>query len=384
MKKFVAMIALAIVVAMVASIGASAYYTGEFAAERLEFEVPKVNAKNPAIVIDGKADLNGEWYGAVKSSVNLQDDDAAEFAGFWDATVWGDSYSVGVESVDDILPEHRNIWDTYWLWDEAGLYFAVVCETDSTPTAFNPAFYLNNGDTSGQTRRVDGYTPMIRPSDDDSAPYEWLEFWTSTLGTGDFWNDDSIVYYYGNPNNPFEIKTASWIDTNQNANGAYTYNIEGFLPWDAICYGTGADKVYDIDAKAGLIIEIGNIFLDGNGLVDENGHPYDWGRGFDCPGWSNFNYYMMSATPAAEAPAAEEPAAEEPAAEEPAAEEPATEEPATEEPATEEPAAEEPAETVTPAPTNTNNNPKTADVSVLFYALAAISAIGGISVFKRK
>ena len=34
----------------------------------------------------------------------------------------------------------------------------------------------------------------------------------------------------------------------------------------------------------------------------------------------------------------------------------------------------------TPAP----SNPSTADVSVLFYALAAISAIGGISVFKRK
>ena len=387
MKKIIAMIAVAIVVAMVASVGAAAFYTGEFAQERLEFDVPKVNPKNPAIVIDGKADLNGEWFGALKTGVNLQDDEEAEFAGFWDATVWGNSYPVGVSSLDDIPAEHRNIWDVYWLWDEGGLYFAVVCDTDSTPTSFNPAFYLGNGDTTGQTRRVDGWTPMIRPSDDESVPYEWLEFWTNTLGTGDFWNDDSMNYYYGNSKNPFEIKTVSWQDTEKNDKGGYSYCIEGFIPWDAICYGTGTDKVVtDFEGKAGAIISIGNIFLDGDGHVDENGNPDNWGRGFDCPSWGYFNYYMLSATPAETAPEQEAPAAEEPAAEEPAAEEPA----ATEEPAVEEPAAEEPAttETVTPAPTTptttTNTNPKTADVSVLFYALAAVSAIGGISVFKRK
>ena len=384
MKKFVAILAVAIVVAMVASVGAAAFYTGEFAAERLEFDVPKINPKNPAIVIDGHADLNGEWYGAVKTGVNLQDDDAAEFAGFWDATVWSNSYPVSVSSLDDIPAEHRNIWDVYWLWDEAGLYFAVVCETDSTPTSFNPAFYLG-GDTTGQTRRVDGFTPMIRPSDDDSVPYEWLEFWTSTLGTGDFWNDDSMNYYYNSGKNPWEIKTASWIDSEKNDKGGYTYNIEAFLPWDCLCYGTGTEKVVDdFEGKAGAILSIGNIFLDGDGHIDEGGNPDNWGRGFDCPGWANFNYYMLSATPAADAPAAEEPAAEEPAAEEPAAEEPAAEEPAAEEPAAEEPAEE----TVTPAPTTTTtttkNNPKTADVSVLFYALAAVAAVGGISVFKRK
>lgn len=42
-------------------------------------------------------------------------------------------------------------------------------------------------------------------------------------------------------------------------------------------------------------------------------------------------------------------------------------------------------EDTTPTPdTTTTTNPSTADVSVLFYALAAVSALGGISVFKRK
>ena len=82
---------------------------------------------------------------------------------------------------------------------------------------------------------------------------------------------------------------------------------------------------------------------------------------------------------AVEEPVVEEPA-EEPAEEEPAVEEPAEEEPTVEEPAEEEPVVDEP----TPAPTPAPSNPSTADVSVIFYALAALSAVGGISVFKRK
>ncbi|MBO5036348.1 MAG: hypothetical protein J6D42_04640 [Clostridia bacterium] len=375
MKKFVAILAVALVVAMVASIGSAAFYTGEFATEQREFVVPKVNPDNPAIVIDGYADLEGEWFGAINTGVNLADGEAAEFAGFWDATVWGNTYSVAVESYDDIPEEHRNVWDTYYLWDEAGLYFAVVCETDSTPCPFNPAFYLG-GDTTGQSRRVDGFTPMIRPTDDESVPTNWLEFWAGTLGGEDFWNDDSVVYYKGNPNNPYNIETASWRATEPNENGAYPYCIEAFIPWDALRYGTGgADKVFEDEIKAGSILMIGQIYLDGNGEVDENGNPYDWGRGFDCPSWGYYNYYMLSATPAEKTDkvVVEEPEVEEPA-EEPEVE---VEEPA-EEPEVE--VEEEPEVEETPAP----SNPSTADVSVLFYALAAISAIGGISVFKRK
>jgi hypothetical protein len=373
MKKFVAMLAVALVVAMMASIGSAAFYTGEFATEQREFVVPKVNPNNPAIVIDGKADLEGEWFGAVNTGVNLADGEAAEFAGFWDATVWGNTFSVAVESYDDIPEEHRNVWDTYYLWDEAGLYFAVVCETDDTPCPFNPAFYLG-GDTSGQSRRVDGFTPMIRPTDDESVPNTWLEFWADTLGEDDFWNDDSVVYYAGNPNNPFEIKTASWRATEANENGAYPYCIEAFIPWDALRYGIGgADKVFEDEMKAGSILMIGQIYLDGNGEVDESGNPFDWGRGFDCPSWGYYNYYMLSATPAEQSAVEAAPEVEV-----------ETEEPEVEvEVETEEPEVEVEVETEveeTPAP----SNPSTADVSVLFYALAAISAIGGISVFKRK
>jgi hypothetical protein len=215
---------------------------------------------------------------------------------------------------------------------------------------------------------------MIRPTDDESVPNTWLEFWADTLGEDDFWNDDSVVYYAGNPNNPFEIKTASWRATEANENGAYPYCIEAFIPWDALRYGIGgADKVFEDEMKAGSILMIGQIYLDGNGEVDESGNPFDWGRGFDCPSWGYYNYYMLSATPAEQSAVEAAPEVEV-----------EVEEPEVEvEVETEEPEVEVEVETEveeTPAP----SNPSTADVSVLFYALAAISAIGGISVFKRK
>ena len=381
MKKLAIVLALALVVSLTASIGASAFYTGESASEQLEYIVPKINPNNPAIVIDGKVDLEGEWYGAVKTGVDLSSAEAAENYGLWDATVWGQTFSYG-EVNDDyytIPDEFHNVWDVYWLWDEAGLYFALVCDTDTTPSVFNPAIYTDGG-IEGQTHRVDGFTPMIRPSDSEEDAYEWLEFWAATIDGTPFWNDDSMIYHAKNAETPFTIETASWRSTTPNENGAYPYSIEAFLSWDSICYGTGAEKVIDITPAAGLTIMIGQIFLDGNGLVDENNAPYDWARGFDCPGWGSFNYYMMSATPAADAPTAEAPA-EEPAVEEPA------EEPTVEEPETEEPEVTPSVETSTPAPvvsTSSNANPSTADVSVIFYALAALSAVGGISVFRKK
>jgi hypothetical protein len=91
-------------------------------------------------------------------------------------------------------------------------------------------------------------------------------------------------------------------------------------------------------------------------------------------GWGNPDFYSLSATPAeksdkvVEAPVVEEEVEEEVEVE--------VETEVEVEVETEvEVEVEE-----TPAP----SNPSTADVSVLFYALAAISAIGGISVFKRK
>ncbi|MBQ4627851.1 MAG: hypothetical protein IJB44_02105, partial [Clostridia bacterium] len=83
---------------------------------------------------------------------------------------------------------------------------------------------------------------------------------------------------------------------------------------------------------------------------------------------------FSEALPVEEEPAEEPEVEVEEPAEEPEVE---VEEPA-EEPEVE--VEEEPEVEETPAP----SNPSTADVSVLFYALAAISAIGGISVFKRK
>jgi len=109
------------------------------------------------------------------------------------------------------------------------------------------------------------------------------------------------------------------------------------------------------------------------GIAYEVGEGVFWGdkKPTDSP--------LLIAGPLAEVVAAEEPA-EEPAEE--VVEEPAeevVEEPAVEEPV-EEVVAPAPA-TTTPAPTTT---PKTADISVIFYALAAVSAVGGIAAFRKK
>jgi len=370
MKKFSLIIAVALVVAMIATIGASAMWTGELASEQREFSVPKVNANNPAIVIDGKVDLNGEWYGALKTGIDLNNEEDADYYGVWDAGVWGNTMDYPIETYDDIDDKYRMTWDTYWLWDEAGLYFAVVCETDTSYTTYDPDWGFS---------RVDGFTPMIdATADDGEHNYNWLDFWAATTTGENYWCDDNLTYSSRSENCPYVIETASYRSITPNAEGKYPWYIEGFLSWDSIGYDCSGNQYATVKGEAGLEIEIGLIFLEGAGeyVPDESGTGWtdrpNYIRGFDCPGWNNFNFYIMNANPAEDAPAAEAPA-EEPA------EEPAVEEPA-EEPAEEEPAVEPVIVTPAPAP----STPATADVSVLFYALAAVSAIGGISVFKRK
>ena len=202
-------------------------------------------------------------------------------------------------------------------------------------------------------------------------------------GDGDMYNDPHLGF---------------GINGNQDATELFFNTFEQSMP-DAADSATVTDGMKGKCAVDGLYqtYEIAIPLADGLGsagaiddeylisvaFISDGSFYAEMGQGVLWSGKTPTNSPMLvfAEAPAEEAPA-EEPAAEEPAAEEPAAEEPAAEEPAAEEPAAEEPAA---TETVTPAPTTTtNNNPKTADVSVLFYALAAVSAIGGISVFKRK
>lgn len=306
MKKVLVWLMVAAVLMSTIALNVSAHFTGLDAEDVFDFNVPKINPDNPKIKFDGKVDLDGEWYGAVCSSVDLTTEESADKAGLWDASVWGNSYSTVVDVYEDIPVDQRNRWDVYYLWDEDGLYFALVCNTDKTPCAFNPAFYgVSSESTDGQTRRVDSFTPMIRPDDDENTAYEWFEFWVETTTDEPFWNDDETIYYAGGAvPTDFDIEMATWRSSTPNENGAYPYSMEVFIPWGAICYGNTDSKLFDFTAEAGKVIQIGQIFLDGNGLVDENGDPYDWSRGFDCPGWAHFNRYILSGDVAAASPAA--------------------------------------------------------------------------------
>jgi hypothetical protein len=244
--------------------------------------------------------------------------------------------------------------DYYFRWDEEYLYIGVVT--------------------------YHAYSSEVDASAMWSAGTDCLQIYIGLDdGDGDMYNDPHLGF---------------GVNGNQDATAAYSSTFEQSMP-DAADTATVNDGIKAAVGVDGLAItwEIAVPLADGLGSAGAIDDEYL----FSCADIVEGQYYVQvgkgclwaGKTPTdspmlvfAEALAEEEPAAEEPAAEEPAAEEPAAEEPAAEEPAAEEPAA---TETVTPAPTTTTNtNPKTADVSVLFYALAAVSAIGGISVFKRK
>jgi len=58
MKKLALALALAIVLSLGLSVAGSAYVDG--VREQYEWNIPKINPENPAIVLDGDVDLEGE------------------------------------------------------------------------------------------------------------------------------------------------------------------------------------------------------------------------------------------------------------------------------------------------------------------------------------
>ena len=294
--------------------------------------------------------------------------------GVIEESFWGENFihSIGSSRAEDEIYIHpkdgtflddanamNSVADYYFRWDENYLYIAAKISK----------VYASEADASAAwSAGTDGFQFYIGLDD----------------GDGDMYNDPHLGFY---------------VNGNQDATEVYFNTFEQSMP-DAADSATTTEGLKGAVHVDGLYQtwEIAVPLADGLGSAGAIDDEY-----LICPCWlSEGTYYAQVGSGVlwankvptncpmivfAEALAEEEPAAEEPAAEEPAAEEPAAEEPAAEEPVAEEPAAEEPAEeTAAPAPTTTTtkNNPKTADVSVLFYALAAVSAIGGISVFKRK
>jgi hypothetical protein len=182
------------------------------------------------------------------------------------------------------------------------------------------------------------------------------------------WADNEVAgdSFDPNPNDITKAIKHAQVNTGvQNAEGFYEFSQEIFLPWDYINSDVNADGVVE---KVGNVGTAGTTFT--MGLIYSVRSADDTQPRMkltNAAGWNNYDYYSLSATPAEKSDVVVEDA--------PVVEEEVEEEVEVEVEVETEVEVEE-----TPAP----SNPSTADVSVLFYALAAISAIGGISVFKRK
>ena len=247
---------------------------------------------------------------------------------------------------------YYNTTDVYFRWDKEYLYIGVVYSGAYNSIVDASALW------SAETDCVQMYIGL-----DD--------------GDGDAYNDPHM----------------GWgVNGNQDATEAYANVFEQSMPdaadsatcTEGIQVAVGVDGLYTTYEMAIPLADclgsegaLNDEYLISICPIDEGTYYYQIGQGVLWAGKTPTNCPMLvfsEALPVEEEPAEEPEVEVEEPAEEPEVE---VEEPA-EEPEVE--VEEEPEVEETPAP----SNPSTADVSVLFYALAAISAIGGISVFKRK
>jgi len=396
MKKFSLIIAVAMVLAMILSVGSSAYVNG--VRDQYEWSVPKINPENPAIVFDGNVDLEGEWKGALCVSMDASSDsNTYEEITLWTPDVWGGEWSVS--TFDELPAEWMITINTYYLWDDNGLYIASKCDDlgvfNGLLTKEQYIKYYEGAvgiadayDYTGMSG--DAFEPMIVPSDREDAVVgnhggKWPTFWIGTVEGGEAWADFDVTSAFnyettaytaenGNPDKDNaiakQIHSVSTFSATPDADGFYHFGLEIFLPWDYINAESNTSDDHDIIpvGKAGSSFRAGLIYAIRNAADTNSGIRI---RYANCMGWNYYDLYTLNANPAEKSDKAAEVVAEEPVVEEPAEE--VVEEVA------EEPAEEQVDVVSTPTPA-----PATADVSVLFYALAAVSAIGGISVFKRK
>ena len=403
MKKLALALALAIVLSLGLSVVASAHVNG--VREQYEWDIPKRNPENPAIVFDGDVDLEGEWFGALLVPLDASpNSDTYEEITLWSPKVWtGGVYDFN--SFDEMDDAYKITINTYFLWDEEGLYIASTCDN---LTAYNGVYnvseYLKNRDYAyGYTPDEyvyeglygHSYEPMIyrSGSEEDVPGYHWPYFFIGSVEGGDAWMDYGVTScssyettaYNAAAGNPDKdnaiakrIRSVGNVTPEVDAEGYRHWDLEIFLPWDYI--NANVDENGELVqvgrlGKAGETLRIGAIWGVRNAGQDGPDNNPNAGirvRISQTMGWGGQDYYNLSATPAAKSDKVVENT------------EPEVTEPEVTEPEVTEPEVTEPEDTEEPEVTPAPSNPSTADVSVLFYALAAISAIGGISVFKRK
>ncbi|MBE6896898.1 MAG: hypothetical protein E7477_07340 [Ruminococcaceae bacterium] len=222
----------------------------------------------------------------------------------------------------------------------------------------------------------------------ESAVDEYAAWGADTDGIQVYFGlDDGDGDMYNDPHCQF------WVNSNAECTEAYAQVFEQSMP-DAADNATASDLMLAAVAQDGLytIYEVALPLSEALGSEGALNDEYLFSLAFFFGG-GTYGYqvgqsvFWAEKTPLnspmlvfSEALAVEE----EPEATEPEVTEPEVTEPEVTEPEVTEPEVTEPEVTEEPEVTPAPSNPSTADVSVLFYALAAISAIGGISVFKRK
>jgi len=299
MKKFSRLLAVILMLSFILSIGVTAYYDGD--KDQYRYNVPKINADNPKMKIDGNVDLAGEWAGALNVTFDLSKPNTALTV--WDSSVWGGDNVISEWS--EIAEKSRLTWDYYFMWDDKGLYIAVICENDSTsPGPLDVAAYM--GDDYDGNKMTDRLSFELVPSDDfdnlDNSPGNmyWYYFWTET-SEPNFWMEGQTTGWDSYSNNPenLGVKTASKRDSQPNAKGYYPYSVEIFIPWDGLKYDTsGKLGQWNFTAQEGWTFMMGMIAENRTGNTDEQV------RATNGKSWWNYDFFTLAAPVASLAAAA--------------------------------------------------------------------------------
>ena len=353
MRKISRFLSFMLLLSFALSISASAWYSSD--RDQQHIDVPKVNPDNPRINFDGVVDLEGEWAGAAHFTFDMRT--LNEELTVWDWSVWETSEPHYVEQWQDIPENQRHKWDYYLLWDDRGLYIAVVCETDTTKVGPLDVPAFRAGDFDGNLI-PDRQAFMITPTDDDggmdSSPgtMYWWYFYTET--SENFWQVAQTVNFnsYDDDPNNLPVRIGTWRASELNAKGAYPYSMEIFIPWVSFNYedGGGDSQWTNVSFVEGHTLTMGTI------AEDRTGDLATQIRVTNSAGWVNYDFLTLAGpveTITAPAEAEEAPAETAAAADVSPAAAPAP----------------VPAASAAPAPA-----PQTGDISIVLLIAAAASA----------
>ncbi|MBO7261174.1 MAG: hypothetical protein J6U97_06785, partial [Bacteroidaceae bacterium] len=230
--------------------------------EQYSWNVPKVNPENPVINFDGVVDLEGEWKGAQCVSIDMSEDSTTyQEITVWPQGVWSGDFKVG--SYEHLDPKWRMTIDTYFLWDEAGLYIATKCDDSKVfKGLYSADEYMNY--LSGRADYYDGnlgnHLELMITCINSSDAYindlggHWPNFFMGTTNAGEAcWQADDTATDSADPN-PNEItqkfKHGQMATTIPDADGNYSFSQEIFIPWEYINQ--------DIDSD-GKTVTVGNV-----------------------------------------------------------------------------------------------------------------------------